>query len=248
MRRCPAISFGPRAMDLLRSHCPHHASVRTWRVKGRRGRVVRALHLRCSQPNPLDRHHCSQMDFCCGTLSFQGPFGQRFSTGTSSTSGKSSLLGLCSTPNGRAIDSPLKRQSMNIALWALTATVGLTLAACHRNDGVALRSKGAVPSAGPPPTAATSADVIAFVNRQVGSEPAFGSAPAPTTNLGVTDTAPAKNIAFGTGDSVPADTYRAATACTRAATRLCNPAVDATLDQLRNKAAPTDRTPSLVPH
>jgi hypothetical protein len=144
---------------------------------------------------------------------------------------------------------------MKIVLWTAMAGVGLILAACGPDQSVASLAASTNPSSGgssapsssspssssptsSSPTSSAPSDFVQFVDQQIGSEPAFGSAPAATTSL-TTDLALGTAGAFaatpfGTGDAVPTGTYQASVACTAAGKTACNPGVSADLNSTLN--------------
>jgi hypothetical protein len=132
---------------------------------------------------------------------------------------------------------------MKIVPWTTMVAVGLALAACgHGDDNTTTSTSGSgssgtgssAPSSSPSSTAPT--DFVDFVYQQIGTEPAFGSAPASTTAL--TSDLELGNAfsqtTFGSGDALPATTYQASVACTQAGKTACNPAVSADLNSNLN--------------
>lgn len=144
---------------------------------------------------------------------------------------------------------------MKTALWTFTAAVGLTcLAACggHDNNTASTMPTGGSGSGSGPtssgpsssgpsssaPSSSAPTDFVAFVNQQVGVEPAFGSAPTDpttlTTNLALGNATAFTATTFGSGDTVPAGTNLAVTACTQAGSTACNPTVSTDLNSTLN--------------
>jgi hypothetical protein len=133
---------------------------------------------------------------------------------------------------------------MKIALWTTTVAAGLALlAACGHDDNNSTASMGSgsgpgssAPSSAPSSSAPT--DFVQFVDQQIGTDPAFGSAPQATSSLntdlelGTANAFAATN--FGAGDTLTAGTYSAAAACTAAGKTACNPAVSADLNSTLN--------------
>jgi hypothetical protein len=127
---------------------------------------------------------------------------------------------------------------MKIALWGTMAAVGVALAACgHGDNNTASMTMGNSPPVNSGPTGPVSTDFVAFVNAQVLTQPAFGSAPTPTTSL-TTDfalgTPGAFSYTFSAGDALHPGTYQAAVACTQVGTAHCNPTVSADLNSTLN--------------
>jgi hypothetical protein len=133
---------------------------------------------------------------------------------------------------------------MKIVLWTTTVAAGLALlAACGHDDNNTTGSMTGSGSSGSGSSAPSSAptapsDFVQFVDQQLGTEPAFGSAPAATTSLntdlelGTANAFAATN--FGAGDTLTTGTYSAAAACTAAGKTACNPAVSADLNSTLN--------------
>ena len=134
---------------------------------------------------------------------------------------------------------------MKIALWTTTVAIGLALVACGHGDDNATTSTGSGSSTGTGSSAPSSApsssaptDFVQFVDQQIGTDPAFGSAPQATTSLnmdlelGTANAFAATN--FGAGDTLTMGTYSAAAACTAAGKTACNPAVSADLNSTLN--------------
>jgi hypothetical protein len=127
---------------------------------------------------------------------------------------------------------------MKIALWTTTVVMGLGLVACgggDNNSGTASGGSGSG-SGGSAPSGAAPTDFVDFVYQQIGTAPAFGTAPAVTTSL--TSDLELGNAfsqaTFGSGDALPAGTYQASVACTAAGTTACNPGVSADLNSNLN--------------
>src|ERR1700761_2676935 len=118
---------------------------------------------------------------------------------------------------------------MKTLLWTSMAVALAVLAACgHDHDttasstgsgsGTGSSSPSSSPSSAPSSTAPS--DFSQFVDQQIGTSPAFGSAPEATTSLntdlqlGTANAFAATN--FGAGDTLMTGTYSAAAACTAA--------------------------------
>ena len=126
---------------------------------------------------------------------------------------------------------------MKIAFWTVLALGGLTLVACSSSKNGA-SSTGSVSSGSSAPASSSSAptDFVNFVDQQIGTEPAFGSAPAATTAL-TTDLELGNAFGaatFNSGNALPAGTFQASVACTQAGTTACNPGVSADLNSNLN--------------
>lgn len=138
---------------------------------------------------------------------------------------------------------------MKTLLWT-SMCVGLAvLAACgHGNDNNTTASSSgsgsgtgsSAPSSSPSsaPSSTAPSDFSQFVDQQLGTSPAFGSAPEATTSLntdlqlGTANAFAATN--FGAGDTLMTGTYSAAAACTAAGKTACNPSVSADLNSTLN--------------
>ncbi|HTV79206.1 MAG TPA: hypothetical protein VMF03_13175 [Steroidobacteraceae bacterium] len=146
---------------------------------------------------------------------------------------------------------------MKIALWTSMALLGIGMAGCGRGDNPPVTasmtgsggtgSSGSAPGSSAPgssspgssaPASSAPSDFIQFVDQQIGTSPALGSAPAATTSLnadlGLGTANAFASTPYGTGDAVPAGTFRASTACTQAGTTACNPATSADLNSNLN--------------
>jgi hypothetical protein len=133
---------------------------------------------------------------------------------------------------------------MKIALWTTVTAAALALGACsHSNNGASTTGMSTGPGSGTgtgssaPTTAAAPTDFVGFVEQQITTEPAFGSAPAVTSSL-TTDLAlgEAKTFApglFNSGDALPPGTFQASVACA-AAGAACTPTVSADLNSTLN--------------
>ena len=132
---------------------------------------------------------------------------------------------------------------MKIVLWTTTVAAGLALlAACGHDDNTtaSMGSGSGSGSSGPSsaPSSSAPSDFVQFVDQQIGTQPAFGSAPEATTSLntdlelGTANAFAATN--FGAGDTLTTGTYSAAAACTAAGKTACNPAVSADLNSTLN--------------
>jgi hypothetical protein len=131
---------------------------------------------------------------------------------------------------------------MKIALWTTVATVALALTACgsnHDNSSASTTgmSTGSGSGSSAPATSEAPTDFVSFTYLQIGSEPAFGSAPAATTalntNLELGNADAYGATSFGSGDTLPATTFQASVACA-AAGAACTPTVSADLNSTLN--------------
>jgi hypothetical protein len=126
---------------------------------------------------------------------------------------------------------------MKAALWTVMALGGLTLVACSSSKNGA-SSTGSLSTGSSAPASSSSAptDFVDFVYQQIGTEPAFGSAPAATTAL-TTDLELGNAFgaaSFSSGSALPAGTFQASVACAQAGTAACNPGVSADLNSNLN--------------
>ncbi len=118
---------------------------------------------------------------------------------------------------------------MNKGLWMAVVSAGLALSGCGGDHGT--------------PTGSTPGGVRAhrfggFVNQQVQTQPAFGTAAAATssltTDLGLGNADAFGSVAFGTGDALPIGTNQASVACSQVGKAACNPSSSADLNSNLN--------------
>ena len=132
---------------------------------------------------------------------------------------------------------------MKIVLWTTVATVALAVSACGSNHGNSSASTtgmstGSGPGSSAPTSSEAPTDFVGFVEQQLTTLPAFGSAPAVTTSLttdlALGDAGIFSEGLFSAGDALPPATFQASVACNDAGAMKCNPAVSADLNSTLN--------------
>ena len=128
---------------------------------------------------------------------------------------------------------------MKTLLWT-SMCVGLAvLAACGHGDNNTSSTSSGTGSSGSgssAPSSSAPTDFVDFIYQQIGTAPAFGTAPASTTGL-TSDLelgSAFSQVNFGSRDALPSGTFQASVACTQAGTTACNPGVSADLNSSVN--------------